>query len=505
MSNLINQNIMKKLILLFALLIIGIEPVVAQTTPTLNIQGVLRDDTDKAVSDGNYQLTFKLYEVSTGGSEIWTEDQSLTITNGVYSALLGDVTDLNGVAFSTQYYLGIAVDGGLELSPRIPLSLSPYSMAVVGSNNVFPSSGTVGVGTTSPDANSVLHVEGGDLVVKNGEFRLSASNIQLDGNWISGDGDNEGIYVNANGEVGIGTSNVEEDFHVDGVTFLNGVTRLNKPAVVANGTTFDYDLWIQGGADTLGGDSRNLAILGDETTDRLHLNYAGEYTGGVQIGGKTESVEGFTARTVATHFSGGRRHIGSRGGEGGNDNSRSGFKFVGDNDSGVFSHSDGVINFFINGLETIWIDRNGIKCGQGLSSCGLNNRFSDRRVKTNFSAYNSENALANILKLRPKTYTYQFIDAAPISYGFIAQEVEDVLPQAVTDSGKDKVIADGTTIENVKELDYDVITVELVLAIQQLNAKLESLAKENEALKLQLASLKGYVEPPAASSNNPKK
>lgn len=480
---------MMKKVILTSIFLLTTVAAIAQTVPTLNIQGVLRDDTDKAVSDGNYQLTFKLYDVKTGGAELWTEDQPLTITNGVYSALLGDVTDLSGITFSSQYYLGIAVDGGLELAPRIPLSLSPYSLAVVGSENVFPSSGTVGIGTTSPDENSALHVEGGDLVIKNGEFHLSASNIKLDGNWISGDGDDEGVFINANGEVGIGTSSIEEDFQVNGVTLFEGVTKFNRPAVQSGGTTFDYDVWIQGGSDTLGGDSRNLAVLGDETTDRLYLNYRGEYQGGVEIGGKAHAVDGFIASRVATHNHGNRLGIGRHSGEGGNDNIQPGYRFVGDNDTGLFSHSDGVINFFSNGYETIWINSQGIKCGQGLYNCGLSNNFSDQRVKTNITEYNSGSALSNILKLAPKSYSFQFHDAAPVSYGLIAQEVEQIIPQAVTNSGKDKVIADGTTVENVKELDYDVITVELIFAVKQLNEKIEALVQENKLLKKQLTAI----------------
>ncbi len=462
--------------------------IAAQTAPTLNIQGVLRDDQNKAVSDGTYQLTFKLYEAQTGGAEIWTEDQSLSITNGVYSALLGDVTDLSGIGFSSQYYLGIAVDGGLELGPRIPLSLSPYSMAVVGSENVFPSSGTVGIGTTSPSDNAKLQVEGGDLVVSNGEFHLSASNIKLDGNWISGDGDDEGIFISANGEVGIGTTNPEEDFQVSGNSFMDGVLRMDIASVTADNTIYDYDVWIQGGSSTNGGDARNLAILGDQHNDVLYLNYAGEYKQGTVTGGRTLATGGFISNRIATHHSGGSRRLGAHEGETGNANLISGYKFSGDNDTGMFSHSDGVINFFTNSRETIWIDHRGIKCGDGMSSCGLENRFSDQRIKTNIQNYTSANALENILSLSPKSYQFLFFDAKPVSYGFIAQEVEQVLPHAVVDSGQDKKISDGTIVKNVKELDFDTITLELIIAVQQLNDKVDALAKENEQLKRQLAN-----------------
>ncbi len=44
----------------------------------------------------------------------------------------------------------------------------------------------------------------------------AAQNIQLGINYLSGDGDNEGIYVDVNGNVGIGTSSPTETMQVNG-------------------------------------------------------------------------------------------------------------------------------------------------------------------------------------------------------------------------------------------------------------------------------------------------
>ena len=122
------------------------------TDPILNIQGILRDADGQAVADGDYQLSFYLYDAETGGSYIWNETHSsVSIANGVYSASIGAATSLGGLAFDVPYYLGISVNGGDQSTPRIPLSNTPYALSMRGVDNVFPSSGNVGVGASSPN------------------------------------------------------------------------------------------------------------------------------------------------------------------------------------------------------------------------------------------------------------------------------------------------------------------------------------------------------------------
>jgi len=127
------------------------------TDPILNIQGILRDSDGQAVADGDYQLSFYLYDAETGGSSIWNETHSsVSIANGVYSASIGAATSLGGLAFDMPYYLGISVNGGDESTPRIPLSNTPYALSMRGVDNVFPSSGNVGVGAPSPNVDLAI-------------------------------------------------------------------------------------------------------------------------------------------------------------------------------------------------------------------------------------------------------------------------------------------------------------------------------------------------------------
>ena len=75
-------------------------------------------------------MTFKLYDVPSGGTALFTEAQTLTVTNGVFSAQLGATALLTADLFSgASAYLGITVSPDSEMTPRDRLAMSPYVFA----------------------------------------------------------------------------------------------------------------------------------------------------------------------------------------------------------------------------------------------------------------------------------------------------------------------------------------------------------------------------------------
>ncbi|HEY6866936.1 MAG TPA: hypothetical protein VI792_06750 [Candidatus Eisenbacteria bacterium] len=115
--------------LLAAVLLAAItSPAVAAVPTTMSYQGVLMDGAGNLVSDGNYDLTFRLYTVSSGGAAIWTETQSgVAVSKGGFSVILGSNTPLT-LAFDVTYWLSVQVGRDPELSPRVPLASSPYAL-----------------------------------------------------------------------------------------------------------------------------------------------------------------------------------------------------------------------------------------------------------------------------------------------------------------------------------------------------------------------------------------
>jgi len=93
----------------------------------LSYQGRLTDSLGNPVSDGNYQMTFRLYPDETGGTPFWNETQTVYVRNGLFSAFLGAVTPINAVPDNGEMWLGLQVESAPELTPRLRIVSSAFS------------------------------------------------------------------------------------------------------------------------------------------------------------------------------------------------------------------------------------------------------------------------------------------------------------------------------------------------------------------------------------------
>jgi hypothetical protein len=108
------------------MLILTVAALYSQVPQTLSYQGMLTGNGGETVEDGMYTMHFNLYSESDPSSPLWSESKNVTVVNGIFNTVLGSVTPLD-LPFDEQYYLGIAIGDGEELSPRIALTASAYS------------------------------------------------------------------------------------------------------------------------------------------------------------------------------------------------------------------------------------------------------------------------------------------------------------------------------------------------------------------------------------------
>jgi hypothetical protein len=93
----------------------------------LSYQGKLTDTLGVPVANGNYPMMFLLYSQPSGGSSFWSESQSVTTKNGLFSVLLGSVTPIGSIPDGGVVYLTMTVSGGAELTPRLRIASAAYS------------------------------------------------------------------------------------------------------------------------------------------------------------------------------------------------------------------------------------------------------------------------------------------------------------------------------------------------------------------------------------------
>jgi len=120
-----------------------------------------------------------------------------------------------------------------------------------------------------------------------------------------------------------------------------------------------------------------------------------------------------------------------------------------------------------------------------ITSDGANTAYvtsSDYRLKENISLLT--NALSTVVQLKPSTWTWKENQEA--GQGFIAHELAEIVPQAVTGE-KDAVDANGNP--QYQGVDTSFLVATLTAAIQELKAELDTVKTQNAAFEARLAVL----------------
>lgn len=92
------------------------------------IQGYLTDSAGNPLN-GNYSITAHIYDVSSGGTALCSDTETVAVNNGLFTMDVNNCTsnDVNG----RQLYLGIQVGSDAEMTPRRPIYPVPYAMSLM--------------------------------------------------------------------------------------------------------------------------------------------------------------------------------------------------------------------------------------------------------------------------------------------------------------------------------------------------------------------------------------
>ncbi len=303
------------------LLAIGslLAPVHAQTSAVpgfLSYQGKVTNANGTLVGAGapvNRLVIFRIWSHS-GNSTIndlvYSEQQTITVSEGEFSALIGQGNPVsgtplgysetakgpNGATFNVgspvvfggaTRFLGVTIDDGTtasdpEISPRQQLVTSAYAMRAkyaesIGSNGnstiTVTDSGNVGFGNAAPALPLSFASQLGDKISLYGNFNfglgIQANNVQLKGHSSADDitfgygpsaSMTETMRIKGNGNVGIGTNNPQAKLDVNGaINVFDGGSKAFSGGIVSEAGAAMVNFGMN---DTRFGSSQNNASQG---------------------------------------------------------------------------------------------------------------------------------------------------------------------------------------------------------------------------------------------------
>jgi len=399
----------------------------------INFQGRLATPSGNPVPDGTYTIRLSFYTAATGDTRIADQTfNGVPVKNGVFAV---KVDQVNGTVFNNNLYLGITLDSDAELTPRTQIVSVPYAiksdLALTVPDASITNAKLAGSITADKFAanifNPIAWLLNGNSGTSGTQFLGTTGSQPL----IFKTNNLERVRISSGGNVGIGTANPKQRLHNIGDYYGSGHIWLHAyEGDGQSGTTY-----IQARDDS---PTSNIGMVlrtkrGTILTDSLILTPD-----------KRASVNG-----------------------------------VGYSDVTFSVNDSGLLYAIATGGKLI---------AQQLFTS------SDARLKEHIETV--PDALSTLLNLRGVTYDWNpnvphgIKGQKERQYGFLAQEVAQVLPALVQPG-----------LNGYKAVNYQGIIPVTVEAIKTLNARsvmqqsqISLLRKENDAVKAKNAELEAKLD-----------
>jgi len=453
----------------------------------MSYQAFVTDDANQplaAAEPTNYEVIFRIYDSATGNTVIWAEKQTVSIFVGNFSVLLGNSglvsgepkpEDLADVFTAKERYMGITVGENAEFTPRQRIVPNAYAYRAKVAESV---GGVISLDGTSTSLSGALDLTG------NADFNGA---LDVDG-YTHLDGFTSDGLATINSNLHVRHSiNLDDRLNVDGNSLFKGhVDIRNNFYHGVDGAGHTHKIY----GNTVGAFLNwnphipELQLLG---SSKMYINNFLSVNGDTQLDGFRSDGNGTINGTLDVN---GDTHLES-------------------------SYHNGRITAD-GGLTVRMGSFNGVT--NQLDAIQVNGRFrhvhsvhgyatgSDIKLKKNVQNLD-DGALDKLLKLRPVTFELKkgpsYIPGRQT--GFIAQEVEKIFPEWISDISLTQDGLADPDLYNFKTIGTRGFEALAVKALGELrtekDAQIDALKEANSALETRLARLEALLGKQVKESN----
>jgi hypothetical protein len=260
----------------------------------ISYQGFLTDANGFPLATNNpvnYNVQFRIWNASTGGTNLWGELQVVTVDRGYFTVMLGNGSSLPGVTFTNNLagifsgsdasdrYLEITVQGlapgDPPIAPRLRLLASPYSY-LASRSLVAVSALSVDASTAIADANLSPNV-----ALRNATQNFTGVNTF-----------SNSVRISAGNTLEFGAGTAGKEANAGKIGYQTFSSALDIVGAGTNSSSRMIQFWAEGGANFTGGATIGGNVGIGTTTPAATLDVRGDVKMQGGAGGNTVFATG---------------------------------------------------------------------------------------------------------------------------------------------------------------------------------------------------------------------